>query len=630
MNDYVYDKLQYNDLKQILESYCVSTLGKKLVRGLWPSGNLKVVKNRLNETTEARRLLDGASAVPLQGIMNIMEIVDKVEKDIILTEEELSGVSAFLRGCRKMQTYMKDKAFDAPTLQSYSLSLMSFQSIEEEIEFAIRNNRVCDEASKELRKVRRHIAIAESKIEERLGQFLKNAHNKQYIQEFFVTKRHGKLTIPIKAAYKNKVAGTVVESTDKTAFMEIDSVSKYSSELLGLQIEESTEIYKVLSHLTGIIYDQIASIKRNMEVIGQYDMIFAKGKYSKALEGRSPKLNEHGHIVIKGGRHPLLTGKVVPLDFEIGHNYRGLMITGPNAGGKTVVLKTVGILTLAMQTGLHIPVQEGTEMSVFDRVFVDIGDNQSIENALSTFSSHVKNLSGIINQTNPSTLLLFDEIGSGTEPSEGAALAIAILEGLYHKGAIMVATTHYNEIKDFSAKHPDFENAAMQFDSETLEPRYQLLIGKSGESNALWIARKMGIQPEILKNAESYMTAKDYNYETVKNHKVRQKQVQHIGQTSQREALQKGDKVRLLENQQEAIVYRPKDDYNGLVVFYQNEMREVDEKRVKLLIRATDLYPEDYDLDTLFSSFRERKLEHDLQRGSKKALKKLFKENKSK
>lgn len=628
MNDYVYDKLQYNELKQVVESYCVSSLGRKLIANLTPSGNQKVVEHRLAETLEARRLLDISGSVPLQGILNIDVILEKVEKDIILNEEQLESVAAFLRGCRKMQTYMKDKAFDAPILQSYSLSLQAFNSIEEEITFSIRNGKVCDEASKELKKIRKHIGIAEDKIEERLNQFLKNSQNKPYIQEFFVSRRHGKLTVPIKAAFKSKVAGTVVESTDKTAFVELDSISKYTQEVLNLQVQESMEEYKVLSSLTELIYTEKDSIRRNIEVIGQYDMIFAKGKYSKSIDGRSPSLNNHGFIQIKGGKHPLLQGHVVPLDVTIGNAYRSLIITGPNAGGKTVVLKTVGLLTLAMQSGFHIPIGEGTTMSVFDKVFVDIGDNQSLENSLSTFSSHVKNLATIINQTNKSTLLLFDEIGSGTEPSEGAALAIAILEQLYQKGAITIATTHYNEIKDFSAKHPDFENAAMQFNSETLEPLYKLLIGKSGESNALWIARRMGIQSDILKKAARYMVEKKYDLSTVETSRIRQPKLATEENIKPKVELAKGDKVLLLECNEEAIVYRPKNQYEPLLVFHNNAFVEVDEKRVKLCIQAKELYPEGYDLETLFTTFKERKLEHDISRGSKKALKKLAKENK--
>ena len=623
MNEYVYDKLQYNELKERLESYCVSGLGKKLVQKLTPSGNKRVVENRLQETTEARKLLDITGSTPLQGITNIDDLLDKIDKDIILNEEQIFHVAMFLRGCRKMKIYMKDKGLEAPTLHAYSETLVPLQKVEEEIEFMIRNNKVCDEASKELKKIRRYIAIAEGKIEEKLNQFLKNSNNKPYIQDFFVSRRHGKLTIPIKAAYKNKIKGTVIESTDKTVFMEIDSVSKYAIEVLTLQGEEAIEEYKILSYLTGLVYDEKEVIKANIEVIGQYDLIFAKGKYSKGIEGRSPKLNETGYIAIKNGKHPLLEGRVVPLNIEMGKDFRSLIITGPNAGGKTVVLKTVGLLTLAMQTGLHIPVAEGTTMSVFDKVFVDIGDNQSLENSLSTFSSHVQNLAGIIKETTQSTLLLFDEIGSGTEPSEGAALAIAILEALYHKGAMIIATTHYNEIKDFSEKHPDFENAAMQFNSETLEPLYKLLIGKAGESNALWISKRMGIQQDILKTAESYMYNKNYNFETLKQSKKR------VEKESEEEVKQedftKGDRVMLLEYHEEAIVYAPKTLYEPLKVFFKEEIIEVDTKRVKLLITAKELYPEDYNFDLIFKGFKAMKQEKDIARGSKKALKKIQK-----
>lgn len=625
MNDHVFEKLQYNELKEIVKGYCVSSLGKKLIDGLMPSGNKKVVQNRLRETTEARKLLDYSGSIPLQGIIGIAEVINKVEKDIILDGEQLTQVDLFLKGCRKLQTYMKDKEFYAPTLQGYSFSLQALKNIEEEIEGSIKNNRVSDNASKELKKIRRHIVLTEAKIEERLDKFLKNSQNKMYIQEFFISKRQGKLTIPIKAAYKNKVEGVVVESSAKTVFIEPTSVSKYTMELLALQAEEAVEEYKVLTYLTGLIYEYLEAVKLNLEVMGQFDMIVAKGKYSKGIDGRMPHINDHGMIKIVGGKHPLLQGKVVPLDLAMGDNSRSLIITGPNAGGKTIVLKTVGLLTLAMQSGFHIPVQEGSNLSVFDRVFADIGDDQSLENSLSTFSSHVKNLASIIGQTNKSTLLLFDEIGSGTEPGEGAALAIAILETLYHKGALTIATTHYNEIKNFSEKHPDFKNAAMQFNSETLEPLYKLMIDQAGESNALWISKKMGIQEDILKKAKEYMGDKNYNLARVDKGKIRVVEVRNNLEDTKQEIFEKGDKVFLTEKGDDGIVYTTQDKYRNLVVLYKGEFIEVNEKQVKLVIRAKELYPEGYELDSLFVSYRERKLERDIERGSKKALKKIRK-----
>lgn len=352
-------------------------------------------------------------------------------------------------------------------------------------------------------------------------------------------------------------------------------------------------------------------------------MIWAKAKYSNDISGIKPKLNNYGYIKIVDGKYPLIKNGV-PLNFEVRKGYRTLIITGPNAGGKTVVLKTVGILTLAVQSGFHIAAKEGTEISVFDKIFVDIGDNQSIENALSTFSSHVKNLAEIIKQSTKSTLLLFDEIGSGTEPNEGAALAIAILEELYHKGCITVATTHYGEIKNFSESHPDFENAAMEFKKDTLEPLYKLYIGRSGDSNALYISKKMGISDSIISKARKYIETKDYNYGLIRESKViRKKEEIEVLESKYNYCV--GDRVILLDKNESAIVYKEINELNNIVVLYKNDFVEVNYRRVKLDLKASELYPEGYDLNQLFTSYKERKLEHDISRGSKKVLKKIRK-----
>lgn len=623
MNEYVYEKLQYNKLKELVKEYCVSSLGKELIDKLVPTGNIKAVENRLNETTEARKLLDFSGSVQLSGIVNIKEIIEKVRKDIILDAEHLSNVASFLRGCSKIKTYMKDKEFYAPTLYSYSLNIFELKHIEEEIESSIRNNKIEDDATTELKKIRKQLSQLESKISEGLNSFLKNPNNKNYIQDFFVTRRQGRLTIPIKASYKNMVSGVVIESSDKTAFMEPDNVIRHTSKYNEIKAEEAIEEYKIFSYLTKCIYDSLSSIERNIEVMSHYDMVFAKGKYSKAIGGIFPSLNEYGYINIIDGKHPLLEGTIVPLNIAIGENFRSLIITGPNAGGKTIVLKTVGLLTLAMQSGFHIPVSEGTNMSVFDKVFADIGDDQSLENALSTFSAHVKNLSQVIKQTNKSTLLLFDEIGSGTEPNEGAALAIAILENVYNKGAITIATTHYNEIKNFSYAHPDFENAAMKFDKNTLEPLYKLIIGKSGDSNALWISRKMGIYEDILRNAEKYMKEKSYNLNMVDKSKIRSKKEAVVEEVKYNYCI--GDRVYIKDIKDSATVYKEKDEYNNIVVLHDKLFKSFNEKQLKLEITAKDLYPDGYDINTLFVSYRELKIEKDIKRGSKKTLKKIRK-----
>lgn len=619
------DKLNYYDLKEIVKSYCVSGLGKTLIDKLEPSSNLKVVNRRLDETSEGRKLLDVSYHLPLEGIHNIFPLIDKMDKGGVLEPSDLTMVSDFLRGCRKVKMFLKDKEGYAPTLCSYAENISDLSYIEEEINISIRGSVVDSNASKDLKKIRKQIDTCEGKIKEKLDKFLRNSSNKECIQEFFISQRNGRYTIPIKAAYKNKVAGSIVEVSSKgtTVFMEPDIVSKFTSELNVLQAEESMEVYKILAILTEMIYQRIKDLKINVEVISEYDMIWAKAKYSLDIQGIKPKINDYGYTKILKGRYPLIKNGV-PLDFEIGKDYRTLIITGPNAGGKTVVLKTLGMLTLAVQSGFHIGAKEGTEISIFQDVFVDIGDNQSVENALSTFSSHVQNLARIIKESGKSTLLLFDEIGSGTEPNEGAALAIAILEELYHKGCITVATTHYGEIKDYSHNHPDFENAAMEFKKETLEPLYKLTIGKTGDSNALYISKKMGISDSIIERTRTYIENKDYNYATIKESK--KKKVKEVESEEKYYDFSVGDKVLLLDKNDSAIIYKGRDEFNNVVVLYDKEFIEVNYKRVKIELKAEELYPEGYDLNQLFVSYNDRKLERDIERGSKKALKKLRKE----
>ncbi|PFN72523.1 endonuclease MutS2 [Bacillus cereus] len=627
MNTMTFEKLQYNELKDIVKSYCVSGLGKELLNKLEPSTSIKVVRNRLNETTEARAILDAEGHVPFFGISNIASTIQKLEKGMILDPEELVSVSDFLRGCRKIKKFMLDKEFFAPVLASYANSMTEYKSIEEEINFSIKGNSIDAAASKELKRIRNNIDSVDGKIKERLTKFLNSSANKKFIQEFFISKKDDRYTIPIKSSYKNQVAGSIIEASAKgsTVFIEPHTVTKLNAELAGLKAEEAVEEYQILATLSGMVLENIYSIKINMELISQYDMVFAKAKFSKSIDGIEPKLNDHGYIHLVNCKHPLLTGQVVPLNFKIGQEYRSLIITGPNAGGKTIVLKTIGLLTLATMLGLHIAGDKGTEIAIFENVFVDIGDNQSIENALSTFSSHMKNLSEIMRMSNNNTLLLFDEIGSGTEPNEGAALAISILEELYLTGCITVASTHYGEIKRFSEMHDDFMNAAMQFNSETLEPLYKLVIGKSGESNALWIANKMSVKEHVLKRAKEYMGNKEYALEKVNESKIRKpKFVQEKREFHYEYKI--GDRVNLLDYDDFGIIYKEKDNFYNVVVYYNGEFVEVNVKRITLEVAAKELYPEGYDLNTLFVDYKERKMQHDIERGSKKALRKIQKE----
>ena len=632
MNIETFEKLQLKEVKELIKEYCVSSLGKELIDKVNPSDNFNIVKRRLSENKEARKILENSNHIPLEGLFNINPIIEKVQKGMILEPRELISMEDFLRGCRKIKSFMIDKEFYAPTLTSYALNITECISIEEEINYCIKGNKVDSDASKELKKIRRNIEITEGRIKDRLNKFLTSSSNKKYIQEFIISKRDDRYVIPIKASYKNEVDGVVLDTSSKgtTVFIEPSSVSKYSLELISLKSEESIEEYKILSYLTELIYEKISNIKLNIEVISEYDMVFAKAKYSQATKGITPKLNSYGYIKIINGKHPLLPKNAVPLNFEIGNNYRGLVITGPNAGGKTVALKTVGILTLMTQCGFDICASEDTQISVFEKIFVDIGDNQSIENALSTFSSHINNISNIMKKANNKTLVLFDEIGSGTEPNEGASLAIAILEEFYQMGTILVASTHYGEIKKFATEHPHFENAGMMFDKETLEPMYKLTIGKSEDSNALFISKKMGIKDKVLQRAKKYIDEKNYNFEIINESKLVKKVEEETQPLREIPNLEVGDKVKLLDYDDYGIVYKPIDKFNNVAVLYKKEFIDVNIKRLELSLKAKDLYPEGYDLNSLFISFEDRKLEKDIARGSKKALKKIQKEIKNK
>ena len=629
MNNTTLDNLQLNDLKKLVKIYCVSSLGKELIDNIKPKTSIYSVDTMLKENKEARNILENSNHIPLEGVFNLNSLIDKVEKGIILNPEELMKTEAFLRGCKKIKNFMENMRFYGETLSSYSLNITDLTSIEEEINFCIKANKIDTNSSSELKKIRRKIENCESKIKDKLNKFLTSSSNKKYIQEFLISKRDDRYVIPIKASYKHEVNGVVLDTSSKgnTVFIEPDSVSKFSTELISLKAEESIEEYRILSYLTELIFDKIQEIRINTEVIANYDMIFAKAKYSLNHNCITPNINNHGYIKLVKAKHPLLKGNIVPLDFEIGDKYRSLIITGPNAGGKTVTLKTVGILTLMTQCGFDIPAEEGTSISIFENIFVDIGDNQSIENALSTFSSHIQNIASIINKSNKSTLVLLDEIGSGTEPNEGAALAIAILDELYQMGCITIASTHYSELKKFAKMHPDFENAGMMFNKNTLEPLYKLTIGHSQNSNALFISKKMGIRDKVLKKANNYINNKDYEINLIDSRKIRNEE--KIYNTIQTYDYEIGDKIRLLDKDDFGIVYTGIDKFNNLQVLYKDEFITVNVKRTKPYLKAKDLYPEGYDLNSLFVSFKDRKLEKDIARGSKNALKKIQKEIKN-
>lgn len=624
MNQETYSKTQFNVIKEKLMTYSISYYGKERIKNLQPSSNLAVVKKRLQETAEAKALLEANLHVPFMGLNNIEHLTKQVEKGFILEPNELVSYADFLRSSRLIRSFMEKNQFIAPLLSKYSESLQLFSEIENEIYQTIRNNQVENDASRELRKVRRAIQECEKEIEMKLNAFLRNTQNKPKIQEAIVVKKNDRFTIPIKATYKNQIPGSIIEASSKgtTVFVEPATVAKLNDKLYQLKMEEATEIYQILSTLTGLIAEQMVLIQSNIEVVAQYDMIFAKAKYSREINGIEPKINQDGIIKFVNVKHTLLGETAVPLNLSLGQEYRGLTITGPNAGGKTVVLKTVGLITLQTMLGVQIIADSGTNIAIFDQIFVDIGDQQSIENALSTFSGHMHNISEILAKTKRNSLILLDEIGSGTEPNEGAALAIAIMEAFYKKGSIIITTTHYGEIKRFSEEHEDFLTAAMAFDSENLMPKYQLILGETGESNAFWIANKMNLDKQVVKQAQYYLHNRHYSTKKEeKLYKIKKAKEQTIFPK-----YTKGDRIFWTEKKKIGLVYEPIEMTDDVVIYVDNEKVTVHKRQLKLDRSAKELYPLNYDLDSLFENYQDRKKIRDLERGSKKAHKKLRKE----
>jgi len=626
--------LEYQSIKNSIKELTVSDLGKKLVDKLVPSTNIIAVKNMLTLTSEAKEIINTSSHVPLQGLYDISDLLSKVEKGGILNPSELVKVSSFLRGCKRMKKFMIGQEFYAPTLSNFAQSITIYDEIEQEIEASIEGNIVSSNASNKLSKIRRNIEIIENRIQAKLQDIISSTKYKGFLQDFYISKRGDSFVIPVKSSFKNQIEGRVVDisSTGSTVFIEPNQITKYSKELSNLKVDEEIEEYQILSSISGYIGMFLKEIKINLEVMSEYDFAFAKGRYSNLIDGIEPNISEDEYIKISSGKHPLLGDKAVPLEFEIGIDYRVLVITGPNTGGKTVALKTIGLLTLMVQSGIHVPVKTGSVFSIFEEILIDIGDNQSIEQSLSTFSGHISNIINIINKSRRSSLILIDEIGTGTDPSEGAALAAAILDEMYRNGAIIVATTHYGEIKDYASQHKDFKNGCMEFDPITLAPLYLLSIGKAGNSNALWISEKLGMRPRVLENAKKYLNDKrryssKVDYEIDNHSPIKHKRKSNSSYKSNKKIesddndLCIGDMVIISSSKEKGRIYKLEDEKGEITLLVKGKYIKINKKRVKKFISKEKLYPDGYELDTIFVPWKDRKIEKDLARGSIKSLK---------
>ncbi len=521
MNEKCLRTLEYYKIINMLCENTVSDMGKDIAKDLAPSNDIHEIRELQQETTEAVNLTLKKGDAPLGDIQDIRVPLRKVKMGACLDPGELLKIANSLRNCRKLKSYISDKREEQqfPIIEYYIETLSSFKTIEESIYNAIENEEeIYDRASSLLYNIRRKLKDKAASIKEKLNRMVTSSAYSKYLQEGLVTVRGDRHVIPVKQEYRAQVPGIIHDqsSTGATLFIEPMVIVEMQNELKQLRLNEEEEVERILYELTGLVGEKYDSININAEILATLDFIFAKAKLSLQYRCVEPKVNDKGIINVKKARHPLIDEKkVVPIDIYIGESFNSLVITGPNTGGKTVTLKTMGLLTLMTQAGLHIPAGDYSEMAVFDEVFADIGDEQSIEQSLSTFSSHMTNIVSILKNLTENSLVLFDELGAGTDPTEGAALAKSILELLYQKNIRTAATTHYSELKVYALSTPGVCNASVEFDIATLRPTYKLLIGIPGKSNAFEISNKLGLSDEIIKRAREFISKDDIEFEDI-------------------------------------------------------------------------------------------------------------------
>ncbi len=520
MNANYLNKLEYFKILETLSTFATTYIGKNMCLNLLPSNKQDDVKNRLLETDEAVKVLYRSSTPPLSEIADNTINLKTLESFGTLSLKSLLDITDILKIADSLKKYFYTDYIvpeDFEILNSIFSLLYSNSSIIKKIDTCILDeNTLNDNASSNLLSIRKKQRNLEQDIKSKLTNFLHSSSYSKYIQENVVTIRNDRYVIPIKEEYRSQVKGFIhdVSSSGSTIFIEPISVFELNNELANLKIEENLEIEKILQDLSKLFYPYIEELKLDIECIGKLDFIFAKAKYSRSINAITPIINEEKKIVLENAKHPLLDPKkAVPCSLTLGKDFNTLVITGPNTGGKTVTLKTIGLLTCMACSGLNIPASQNSSIYVFDNVFADIGDDQSISDSLSTFSAHMKNIVDIVNNSTSNSLILVDELGSGTDPIEGASLAISVLDYFTNNHSLIVATTHYQELKKYALTRNDFENASVEFDINTLSPTYHLLIGVPGKSNAFEISRKLGLSEKIIENAKSNLTKKDVDFE---------------------------------------------------------------------------------------------------------------------
>lgn len=572
MNEKSLRVLEFNKVIDLLKNKASSSLGLKYIEKLTPSSNFEDVKYMLEETSETQSILLKMGSVGLQGIHDIEDKAKRANIGASLDQGSLILIADTLRVARNLKNKLSssnDENFNYPIIQSLSNSLYSYRDIEDAIYNAIISDvEISDNASSTLRDIRRRIVQKNQSIRSKLNAIISSITYQKYLQDAIISVRGDRFVVPVKAEYRSQISGIVHDqsSSGATLFIEPMSIVDMNNELRQLRLKEKEEIDRILKELSSMVGEISEELISNQEILGRLDFAFAKGKLSIQMKGVEPKLNEDKYINIKNGRHPLLDkDKVVPNSINLGRDFHTLLITGPNTGGKTVTIKTLGLLSLMTQSGLHIPADYGSSMCVYDNIFADIGDEQSIEQSLSTFSSHMTNIVSILKDVTEDSLVIFDELGAGTDPIEGAALAIAILEDVHMAGAKCIATTHYTEIKNYALTTEGVENAAVEFDLETLSPTYRLLLGVPGKSNAFEISTKLGLSSHVINRAKEFIDSDNIAIEDV---------------------LQNVEKNRIKSEEEKREAERLKLEIERLKNDYEERLKRFTEKRDKMMERA--------------------------------------------
>lgn len=620
--------LEFDKIKEWWAGLALTEAAKEKIQRITPSLSETEFLMWQRQTTEARGMMEKCGNPPLTSFAGIPLILDTAKKESCLTAEQLETVGNTFTAIRRLKDYLnRCKMYDF-SLAYYEENLEPCEDIRQIIQQQIRGGQVDDHATSLLFSIRKELLNEDTKMHEKADQIMRS--NKAYMADSFSTMRNGHICIPVKKEYRHKITGIVMDksASGNTIFVEPTAVSKHYEAIQLLKIDEENEEMRILYELTDLILESLDAIIQNMRTVETLDFAFSKGKLSLEYDGVPPKINTERHIHLRDARHPLMEKKrCVPVSFEIGNGVNGVIITGPNTGGKTVTLKTVSLCCLMGQCGLHVPAGEA-DICMNANYLCDIGDGQNLSENLSTFSAHLKNILEILRAVHRESLVILDELGSGTDPTEGMGIAIAVLEELKKSGALFLVTTHYPEIKQYAKEEEGIINARMDFDKENLTPLYRLIIGESGESCAFSIAKRLGMSDEMLKRAsraaygEAYQShlpgdgkeTESMEYRPSGGSRIEKRKSRKHVQPERAMKFQLGDSVMIYPDKKIGIVCETANEKGILRVQLPNKKIWINHKRIKLHVAATELYPEDYDFSIIFDTVENRKLRHQMER----------------